>query len=84
MRTLRCLPPGREAAGDGAGFSLRASLSALMREIQVRVDIASVWAAELGMVVYFTDDRLYRRIKYSSTDFTLQFSVSELMSKVVL
>lgn len=45
-----------------------------MREIRIRAVVAPVRAAELGMVVYFTNDRLYRRKKYGSTDLTLQFS----------
>lgn len=69
----RGLTPGREAAVT-VPAPLRASLSVLVREIQIRADVASVRAAELGMVVYFTDDRFYRRIKYGSTDLTLQFS----------
>src|SRR5208337_2603814 len=63
-----------EAAGDGACHSFRASLSAIVREIQIRAGVAPVRAAELSMVVYFADNRLYRRIKYGSTDLTLQFS----------
>src|SRR5208337_1103773 len=63
-----------EAAGDGACLSFRASLSAIVREIQIRAGVAPVRAAELSMVVYFADNRLYRRIKYGATDLTLQFA----------
>ena len=68
----RDLPWAPESAGDGARacLPLRAQLSEFIGD--VRVDVAPVRAAVLGVVVYFADKWLYRRIKYGSADLALQ------------
>jgi hypothetical protein len=75
IRKKPCILSGVEPAQKNDDLlPVRALLSALMREVRIRADVAPIRAADLGMVIYFTDDRLYRGKKYGSADLALQFS----------